>query len=140
MDVYKGKTYKEDMARDRYDQNAKGRAKEVEERATAMVDGAGQWMDCKLTCTELPSLKADCCPVIDPGMDELFATITRPGRFKWEAEARNDDIAKAIDANVGKEGEATGEYGMDPFAMVDPGQETVSLLRLLDVVRHKLIK
>ena len=50
MDVYKGKTYKDDMNRDRAEQSAKGRSKEIEERANALVDGAGQWINCKLAC------------------------------------------------------------------------------------------
>lgn len=49
MDIYKGKNYKDDMDRDRAEQSAKGRSKEVEERANALVDGAGQWMNCKLS-------------------------------------------------------------------------------------------
>ena len=51
MDVYKGKTYKDDMDRQRLEQGAKGRAKEVEDRANALVDGAGQWVNCKLPVT-----------------------------------------------------------------------------------------
>ena len=47
MDVYKGKTYNGDMAQDRSEQMAKGRTKELEERANALVDGGGQWMNCE---------------------------------------------------------------------------------------------
>lgn len=48
IEVYKGKTYKDDMDRDRVEQNVKGRAKEVDDRANALVDGAGQWITCEL--------------------------------------------------------------------------------------------
>lgn len=123
--MYKGKTYTHDMDRDRIEQKSKGRAKEVEEISNAMVDGAGQWMTCELRNRRRRS-EAD-QQVLDSGMNELFATISRPGRFKWESDVRNDDIAKIVGANDQNGQPLPPMDGMDPFTMIDTtNQDTVS--------------
>lgn len=48
QDIWRGRTYKEDMQRERSEAIAKEKAKGVEERANAMVDGAGLWVECQL--------------------------------------------------------------------------------------------
>lgn len=77
-------------------------------------------------------------------MNELFATISRPGRFKWEADARNDDIAKIVDTN-GEHGQPlVNQDEVDPSSMIDQtGQDTVSYLRYLletDRTRQELTR
>lgn len=61
-------------------------------------------------------------------MNELFSMISRPGRFKWEADARNDDIAKIIDINGEDDQPLIPQGGMDPFAIDPPGDDTVSYI------------
>ena len=64
-------------------------------------------------------------------MNELFTTISKAGRFKWEADARNDDIAKIVDVNGEHDQPPVNQDQdqMDPFTMIDQtGQDTVSYL------------
>lgn len=60
-------------------------------------------------------------------MNELFAIISRPKRFKWEADVRNDDIAKIVEIDGGNDQPLAPQEVADPFAPVDPtNQDTVS--------------
>lgn len=42
------------MQRERSEQVAKDKLKGVEERASALVDGAGLWVECKLLTSDSP--------------------------------------------------------------------------------------
>jgi hypothetical protein len=57
-DSLRGVSYAENMSHERAEARFKDRAKIVEERATALVNGAGDWVGCKLRLSRTDT-KAD---------------------------------------------------------------------------------
>lgn len=51
-DALKDVSYAERMCEERAEMRSKGRSKVVDDRATALVDGGGGWIDCQLTSPE----------------------------------------------------------------------------------------
>lgn len=94
-DEWRGRTYIPDMIRERGEQKAKERTKMAEERAIALLDGAGLWVDGQLHVQLDPALKLT-CPALDTDLQDMLATCARPGKFRWERDARHEQITQMV--------------------------------------------
>ena len=115
------------MSEERAELRSKGRSKVVDDRAAALVDGGGDWVDCQLMSS---TLWEELTTVFDPEMKEFFATCSRPGKFKWESDQQINGGPKYHEPKNDEaiiEPENPDIFGLD---VTGTGQDTVSLSRV----------